>query len=100
MGNKGWKNVGKKSRKKWLRFRSDYFQEHEKKCLACEKTGKNIQLHHLHYDNFRNETFEDVVPLCVSCHDLLHQMHGRRDGLERQTWEFIKTRKAQVSVTI
>ncbi len=40
-------------------------------CQECGST-KNLQVHHLNYDNFFNETEKDIIILCVSCHRKRH----------------------------
>lgn len=40
-------------------------------CQKCDE--KATQLHHTTYDNIFKEKFEDLLPLCRSCHEKEHQ---------------------------
>lgn len=39
-------------------------------CWRTESDGYALECHHRHYDNWGAENLEDVVILCVRCHDL------------------------------
>jgi hypothetical protein len=93
-GSKGWrkrlKHRNKKKRKRqkkgrivglkykeyiksqaWLRRRIAYYKTHEKKCAVC-KSSHRISLHHITYANVGREPDEDLVPLCLDCHENYH----------------------------
>lgn len=48
----------------------------ERDCHACrtcwktEKDGYALECHHRHYDNWGAEHLDDVIMLCIRCHDL------------------------------
>lgn len=57
---------------------SDYSSEYRKKCLEakgheCDACGsvENIQVHHID-ENRENNDLDNLVPLCASCHKILH----------------------------
>ena len=56
----------------WIEFKNKYYSCHKKCCFVC-KTNKNIHLHHKTYKNFKNEKYEDVIPLCENCHSKIHE---------------------------
>lgn len=49
-----------------------------KRCLVCRATRREIQLHHITYENLGNERYSDVIALCKLCHDNLHKWLKRR----------------------
>lgn len=55
----------------WLDFRKQVKEHYNHTCAKCGSVG-NTDAHHVTYDNKGNETFEDIVLLCRSCHDELH----------------------------
>jgi len=58
--------------KHWKNKRKEFYKTTEAKCSWCGET-KNLNLHHLTYDNIGNEKLEDLICLCASCHKKLHQ---------------------------
>ena len=44
------------------------------KCVKCRKqlTESTANIHHLSYERVRNETLDDLIPLCKECHKLEH----------------------------
>jgi 5-methylcytosine-specific restriction endonuclease McrA len=79
--------------KKWDELKKKVLNDPECKCFLCgrkrwrrlKRTGElkrdiRIHLHHITYENAGNETIEDVVPLCPSCHTLLHSIFRRKDA--------------------
>ena len=57
---------------KWINFRSRVFAKRGFKCESCS-SKKNMQLHHLTYENVGNEHDEDVMILCQQCHEKAHK---------------------------
>lgn len=52
----------------------------ERDGFCCRGCGipislRTLQVHHLTYANFRNEPLEDLITLCIPCHE---KTHGRR----------------------
>lgn len=65
-------------------YRQRCFDVHERRCWACgtadgetEKGRPKIQVHHIDGHNGHHEV-ENLVPLCVSCHQKVHG--NRRSG--------------------
>lgn len=56
----------------WSSLRERYIIIFGKYCEYCGDTG--TQVHHLYYDTLGNESFEDVVLLCESCHKKEHNL--------------------------
>ena len=48
----------------------------------CEHCGSiaRLQCHHLNYSRLGNETDEDLIALCESCHKKIHNLKGVNDG--------------------
>lgn len=75
---------------KWERRKVSYYAHHPKVCRACAAT-ELIHLHHHTYDRLGKEADDDMVPLCESCHELVHNLHRLRGGsLTKVTMEFIE----------
>lgn len=47
----------------------------EKKCVVCGST-RNIDVHHIDKD-FRNNTAENLMIVCRSCHMKIHRSNGK-----------------------
>ena len=45
--------------------------KHGKKCALCPRTHE-LNVHHLNYERLGHERVEDVIVLCVRCHNDLH----------------------------
>lgn len=75
----------------WISFRAGWWSRHPNAvCLRCKKPrnffavkmtfkgpvyvlkGHTIDLHHLTYERIGCERDTDVIPLCRSCHKLVH----------------------------
>jgi len=43
-------------------------------CVKCRKplTESTANIHHLSYERVKNETLNDLIPLCKECHKLEH----------------------------
>lgn len=63
----------------WTRRKVEYFWIREKVCWACGSKD-SIHLHHHTYDRLGNELNEDLVPLCKTCHRLVHEHHRIHGG--------------------
>lgn len=73
----------------WRSRRARYFASHDEVCAACG-TGERIHLHHHTYEHFGAELDDDLVPLCASCHQMVHIHHRRsRTSLTVATFEVI-----------
>jgi len=77
----GWKELGFKSYKDFLK---SYIWQEKRKAIfirrgnSCERcnSNKNLQIHHLNYDNVGNENKNDVIILCKKCHE---EEHGKQN---------------------
>src|SRR5699024_3169644 len=58
----------------WRHFRSEAISFFGKKCQLCNDKEKIIHIHHKTYENKGRETFNDVIPLCNTCHKKVHAM--------------------------
>lgn len=58
--------------KVWQDKRKEALEYYGNCCSQC-KTTENLQVHHLHYRNIRNEKMADLSVMCRKCHGLLHQ---------------------------
>lgn len=58
----------------WKHFRSEAIKFFGAKCQLCNDTQTEIHIHHKTYDNRGRETFNDVIPLCKNCHELVHDI--------------------------
>ena len=58
-----------KARQRWILDRGQ--------CAFCH-TGKNLQCHHITYENLGSEPMDDLVTLCEKCHAEVHQEDIRR----------------------
>lgn len=57
----------------WAIIRRMALQRDGNACRTCWRTASNgysLECHHRHYNNWGHEHLEDVVILCVRCHDL------------------------------
>ena len=56
----------------WENMRQKTFRRDGFKCVICG-TEKNLECHHLTYDNLGAELRGDLITLCKDCHRLLHE---------------------------
>lgn len=75
----------------WQDLRWKVFQADKKKCVRCGKPGSTV--HHRTYSRLGRELLEDVVTVCVPCHNYLHigpepidavRRRNTREGRKRQ----------------
>ena len=45
-------------------------------CQGCGIQGVPLEIHHLHYRTFRKESNSDLVSVCRSCHQHIHDTYG------------------------
>jgi len=62
---------------KWKSFRQSIIDARGYKCEKCPCDKGTLHLHHLHYRTFMNEGPEDVLLVCVPCHE---KIHGKKIG--------------------
>lgn len=80
----------------YRKFKQDYLKSPEwqhkrhlilardRHCQRCSSKGFLV-VHHLSYRNLGNEPLEDLVLLCTSCHDLVHNKCGFPQTLDDYT---------------
>lgn len=62
--------------KHWKFIREMYrLSGRPKKCFCCDEP--NFQLHHVSYARIGHENLNDLLPLCETCHRLLHKAPGK-----------------------
>jgi len=71
----------------WKKFRKFYFARKKPKgCQFC-RFRDPLQLHHITYERLGHERLEDVVAICDSCHEEVHDLHnsGKSKNLRAAT---------------
>lgn len=66
----------------WYKKRTAIVDLKGKKCAICGSEN-NIVIHHLNYDSLGHEeenNFEDVVPLCKTCHSKIHDFLNKHEN--------------------
>lgn len=58
---------------KWLAFRKAILLRAGGFCEYCFKRSKILQVHHLTYERWGFELEEDVLALCLICHEEIHE---------------------------
>lgn len=58
---------------KWKVLRKQVLRRDSYTCQVC-KSQRAVQVHHLTYEHFQNEPLEDLLSVCLECHE---QIHGR-----------------------
>lgn len=56
----------------WKRLRLGVFRKAGWTCEECGASMCMLHAHHLSYDRLGSEAPEDLVALCVKCHDAIH----------------------------
>lgn len=67
----------------WKAKRIIAFKYLGRKCHSCKST-KQLEVHHLNYENLFNESLEDVEILCNACHPVGDDIRATKKGYE--TW--------------
>jgi len=57
---------------RWLAFRRRILIRSDGFCENCFKKTKPLHIHHLTYERWGCELEEDVLALCVTCHNEIH----------------------------
>jgi len=86
----------------WYGLRDLVILDRNNECGVCWRSGEHyrMELHHRHYDNWGEEAMEDVVLLCVSCHDAItNVIRSRRMAKGDQTIKKTPVRRAVAKVT-
>ena len=56
----------------WEATRKDAIERAGHKCQLCGKDGGALNVHHNNYDHLWQETEQDLIVLCRSCHSKYH----------------------------
>jgi len=57
---------------KWKAIRREILLRDNYRCVYCYSMD-DLHIHHLNYDNFKNEKLSDLITLCKGCHKGEHQ---------------------------
>ncbi len=57
---------------RWKKFRNKAFNYYGRKCFICG-VKKYLLVHHINYKRLSIEKLEDVLILCVNCHNHIHK---------------------------
>jgi len=68
--------------------------EHGKKCDLCPRTYE-LQVHHLNYERLGCERIEDVMVLCVRCHNDLHNALRQYTATEKAIRQFTQVTQTE-----
>jgi 5-methylcytosine-specific restriction endonuclease McrA len=60
----------------WQTRRKAVLKRDNYTCQKCNINQVPLEVHHLHYRNFTEEPLSDLVSLCRSCHQSIHDKHG------------------------
>jgi 5-methylcytosine-specific restriction endonuclease McrA len=60
----------------WQTRRKAILKRDNYTCQKCNTNQVPLEVHHLHYRNFTEEPLSDLVSLCRSCHQSIHDNHG------------------------
>jgi hypothetical protein len=77
--------------KEWKEFRKKAFEHYGRRCSKCQTT-KNLQIHHLHYDNIFNEKLEDVKVLCKKHHEETHGINVPKQKKDKLTPQQVQSK--------
>ena len=86
----------------WYGLRDLVILDQSNECGVCWRSGEHykMELHHRHYDNWGEEGFDDVILLCVSCHDAITSViRSRRMAKGDQTLKQEAVRKVVKAVS-
>lgn len=67
----------------WKAKRRLLFQERGRKCEKCG-AGKNLNVHHLSYEHFKDEPLSDLQILCRLCHKESHGLLPKVTGKPKE----------------
>ena len=86
----------------WYGLRDLVILDQSNECGVCWRSGEHykMELHHRHYDTWGEEGFDDVILLCVSCHDAITSViRSRRMAKGDQTLKQEAVRKVVKAVS-
>jgi len=59
---------------RWREVRNKVFKMQGEKCAACNEE-KNLNIHHLTYENWGKEPLTELIVLCKHCHEKIHLLY-------------------------
>ncbi len=72
----------------WEVRKRQYFNTYARACTICGDTN-SVELNHIRYGNYGHEHDRDLVPLCRTHHQQLHDIIGVRGNMHYQTAHFL-----------
>ena len=60
------------SSNEWKLLKELIIEERGNYCEKCNNQFISLDLHHIHYDNFKKELRSDLLLLCRNCHNTIH----------------------------
>jgi len=73
----------------WEVRKKQYYSKYAKACHICGDTDQ-VELNHIKYGNYGHERDRDLVPLCRTHHQALHDLIGVRGNMHYQTAHFLR----------
>ena len=66
----------------WIGIRKIALSRYKGRCVFCRKVDWKNDVHHIRYRSGLNSKLQDLVPLCRSCHKIVHFVieHRKRMG--------------------
>lgn len=58
---------------KWRAIRAKVLFRDGGRCVCCRAGGRGLEVHHKTYARFGNESMNDLVTLCHTCHEKQHK---------------------------
>jgi len=83
--------------KEWQIMRQWLLREHGSRCAFCPRDYE-LQVHHLNYERLGRERKEDVMVLCVRCHNDIHYALRQFPATERAERQYEKVTQDEYQV--
>jgi 5-methylcytosine-specific restriction endonuclease McrA len=61
----------------WQKKRNQVIKRDKNRCRNCGTTI-DLQVHHKNYDRFGNESLDDLVTLCYTCHEKITRLNKKK----------------------
>lgn len=78
--------------KEWRARKENFYKKFGRKCVACG-TKKKLNVHHMSYENLTHEKDEELIVLCVFCHEEYHNQFGVQRNMVKKTLQFIENKR-------
>ncbi len=80
----------------WEARKELYFERNPKKCAVCDSSY--VDLHHMFYGDYGQETDADLIPLCRRDHEALHlEIGGARKDMREATRRFVARERLKLA---